>query len=517
MMHIAALLSPIQILSLSKIMSGKKDNAKSAVVIGSGVAGLAIAARLAARGLSVKVFEKNGFPGGKLSDLKIGEYRFDAGPSLFTVPHWVDEIFEQAGKDPEKYFRYRRLPVVCKYFWQNGKSLEVNSEPSETAANMAREFGEDPEALGQYLRKSRKKYELAGEIFLQQPLNRLRTWTDKRVLKALGFLSQYDLFKSLHKTNRRHFKSTEIIQLFDRYATYNGSDPYKTSGMFSMIPHIEMNGGAYAPEGGMYSIALSLFELGKDLGVDYVFNSEVVEIIIENKRARGVQLSDGTVENANVVVTNMDVQLTYENLLPDVKMPAFRKLEERSSSGFIFYWGINRTFPELDVHNIFFGRDYKSEFDAIARGTFSEDPTIYVNITSKYAPRDAPAGCENWFVMINGPNDRGQDWEKWRGILREKVIQRIKDRLNVDLSNHIEVEDVLDPVRLSVRTLSADGALYGSSSNTMWAAFLRQSNRHSRIKNLYFCGGTVHPGGGIPLCISSAKIVDCMVAGDLKL
>ncbi len=498
--------SIILFLSMSKTKT--VEEGKKAVVIGSGVAGLAVAVRLAVRGFEVVVFEKNDKAGGKLTELRTGGYRFDAGPSLFTMPQWVDELHEIAGENPQDHFRYNRLPVVCKYFWQNGKKLEVSADLEKTDKRVVEEFGEKPGTLQNYLQKSRKKYELAGEIFLKRPLNRLKTWTNKKVFRALGHLGRYDLFKSLHKTNRSHFKSPEMVQLFDRYATYNGSDPHRCSGMFSMIPHIELHKGAYAPEGGMYAITEAIYQLGRKLGVRYVFGEEVSKILYEKNRVEGVELKSGERELADVVVSNMDVQLTYEKLLPDVKMPRLRKYEERSSSGFIFYWGIGRNFPQLDVHNIFFSKDYRKEFEAIYRGEFSDDPTIYVNITSKYNPADAPEGRENWFVMINGPNDSGQNWDEVRGELRKMVLERMKSVLDADLETYIECEEVLDPVRLALKTLSADGALYGSSSNSMMAAFLRQSNKHARLKNLYFCGGSAHPGGGIPLCLSSARIVD---------
>ncbi|TVR84441.1 MAG: phytoene desaturase [Saprospirales bacterium] len=488
---------------------------KKVAVIGSGVAGVAIAARLAARGYNVTVFEKNLWPGGKLSEVKVGDFRFDAGPSLFTMPQWVDEIFTVAGENPREHFNYHRLPVVCKYFWQNGKTLDIRQDMGATAAEMSATFGESPDALTKYLSKSSKKYRLAGEIFLQQPLNRFKTWLNWKTVRALKYLPHYDLFKSLHSCNDSHFRSPELIQLFDRYATYNGSDPYRASGMFSMIPHIEMNEGAWAPEGGMIEIVKSLYHLGLRCAVSYRFGSEVSEIKLEGKKVKGVIYNGNKFQEADLVVSNMDINLTYDKLLPGLKPPAKLKYEERSSSGFIFYWGMNRTFPDLDVHNILFSSDYRSEFESIRKGEFSNDPTIYINISSKYHPPDAPNGMENWFVMINGPNDSGQDWEKIKKQLKKIICKRVEKITGVNIEACIVEEEVLDPLKLAKRTLSADGALYGSSSNSMWSAFLRQANQHSSIKNLYFCGGSVHPGGGIPLCLSSARIVDQMINDEL--
>jgi phytoene dehydrogenase-like protein len=208
----------------------------------------------------------------------------------------------------------------------------------------------------------------------------------------------------------------------------------------------------------------------------------------------------------------MDVFPTYKNLLKGIKIPRKKLNQERSSSAVIFYWGINRKFEQLDLHNIFFSQDYKAEFDAIFnKKIIGDDFTVYVNITSKNVPTDAPKDAENWFVMINTPADYGQDWEKIKERLREKTIVKLNRMLNVDLNDLIQEEEVLTPPMIQDKTSSHLGALYGSSSNDKMAAFLRHPNFSSSIKNLYFCGGSVHPGGGIPLCLLSAKIATDLI------
>jgi phytoene dehydrogenase-like protein len=208
----------------------------------------------------------------------------------------------------------------------------------------------------------------------------------------------------------------------------------------------------------------------------------------------------------------MDVFPTYKNLLKGVATPERILSQERSSSAVIFYWGIQKKFDQLDLHNIFFSEDYKAEFDAIFnQKTPSDDFTVYVNITSKDVPSDAPQGGENWFVMINTPADYGQDWGQIKRELREKTIDKLNRILKVDLRPLIQEEAVLTPPLIQQKTSSHLGALYGSSSNDKMAAFLRHPNFTPKIKNLYFCGGSVHPGGGIPLCLLSAKIATDLI------
>jgi len=182
--------------------------------------------------------------------------------------------------------------------------------------------------------------------------------------------------------------------------------------------------------------------------------------------------------------------------------------QEKSTSALIFYWGIKKTFPELNLHNILFSEDYENEFQHLAEGKVSEDPTVYIDITSKYSPEDVPEGCENWFTMVNVPYNSGQNWDEIITRTRKNVINKINRILGINLEDLLEGEDILEPRTIESRTSSHLGALYGTSSNNKMAAFLRHPNFSNKIKNLYFCGGSAHPGGGIPLCLSSAKIVE---------
>jgi phytoene dehydrogenase-like protein len=208
----------------------------------------------------------------------------------------------------------------------------------------------------------------------------------------------------------------------------------------------------------------------------------------------------------------MDISAAYRKLLPHQKHPDKLLSQPKSSSGIVFYWGIKRQFDQLGLHNIFFSADYKAEFEKIFNEqTISDDPTVYINITSKHKPDDAPEGCENWFVLINVPANEGQNWEELVDKTRQNVITKLSNILKTDISKLIENEEVLDPKWIEIRTSSVQGALYGNSSNNKYVAFLRHPNFSSKIRNLYFVGGSVHPGGGIPLALSSAKIMSDMI------
>ena len=252
---------------------------------------------------------------------------------------------------------------------------------------------------------------------------------------------------------------------------------------------------------------MSLFRLAKDIGVGFHFNTKVEKILTSKKRAIGIQTEEQTIP-ADIVVSNSDVVPTYRHLLKAHEAPEKILRQPRSSSALIFYWGITKEFPELDLHNIFFSKDYKTEFDHIFnKQDVYNDPTIYINITSKDEPQDAPKGCENWFTMVNVPSNTGQDWDEIIARTRKNILEKVSRLLKTEISRLIAFEQILDPRTIETRTQSHQGALYGASSNNKFAAFLRHPNFKQGIKNLYFCGGSVHPGGGIPLCLLSGKIV----------
>lgn len=480
---------------------------KKCVVIGAGVAGLATAIRLSQQNYAVTVFEANAYPGGKLSAFTLGGYRFDAGPSLFTMPHFVDELFSLCGEDPTAHFNYIKKEEACRYFWEDGTALVAHSKTDAFATEVETKLGVPKKTLLAYLTKAKKKYDLTEKLFLQQSLHRWSTYFSLDTLKALWHIQSMEIGKSLDQVNREQLQEPHLIQLFNRFATYNGSSPYQTPGIMSLIQHLESHYGTFLPQGGMEQISQSLYRLAQRQGVQFHFDQKVDEILVANKKAVGVRV--GTTKHpADCVVSNMDVFPTYKHLLPTEKMPKNVAREERSSSAVIFYWGIKRTFPQLDLHNIFFSDDYPAEFRAIFETKeLYDDPTVYVNITAKNEKKDAPEGGENWFVMINAPADHGQDWDALTNRLREKVLAKLSRQLGVELSAYIEEETVMRPPDIQAKTQSHLGALYGSSSNNKMAAFLRHPNFSKKVNGLFFCGGSVHPGGGIPLCLLSAKIV----------
>lgn len=483
---------------------------KKAIVIGSGIAGLASALRLRAKGYDVDVFEVNDYAGGKLHAFESRGYRFDYGPSLFTMPQYMEELFQLFKKDPKAHFRYKKKETICHYFWEDGTQFSAEAEEASFVSKASKAFQEPEKNITRYLANSRKKYDLTSQVFLQRSLHKPSTYLSKDALKGVLGMGHLDLMTNLNQVNERYFTNPKLVQLFNRYATYNGSTPYRTPGIMSLIPQLEMRYGTYYPIGGMHAISQSLYRLALEEGVQFHFKNKVQEVLLENGKAIGIE-ADNTYL-ADLVICNMDVFSAYQSILKKAKQPKKVLKQERSSSALIFYWGIKRTFNELDLHNIFFSDDYKGEFNAIFEDhTIHQDPTIYINITSKEESNHAPPNGENWFVMINTPGNKGQDWGQLKNEARKNILAKLSRILKVPIEELIETETILDPVKIEHHTSSHEGSLYGTSSNSKFAAFLRHPNFSSNYQNLYFCGGSAHPGGGIPLCLLSAKIVSDLI------
>ncbi len=490
-------------------------NKLKAYIIGSGIAGIATAIRLAVANFNVTVFEKNNYPGGKISLLKIDGYSFDTGPSLFVQPENIEALFKLADEDIHDYFNYKPVNIGCKYFYEDGSIINAYTDKKKFAQELQKKTGEPEANTLSYLHESGNIYNNIGNIFLNYSLHRISTLKRANILNALRNTKSNYLFLSLDQSNKKQFSNPHTVQLFNRYATYSGSNPYKAPAMLKLIPHIEFSEGVFYPEGGMISIVNALYNLAIKKGVQFKLNTEVQRIIVHEKKAKGLVIND---ENlfADVVISNTDVYFTYLKLLNDkVKADEVLK-QERSSSAIIFYWGIKKEFRQLELHNIFFSKDYKAEFDSIFKQKkLYNDPTVYINITSKLEPgTHAPANKENWFVMVNVASDKNISNKEVIETCRRNVLSKLKRLLKEDIESLIETEDVLHPQLIEELTLSYLGALYGTSSNSRQAAFFRHPNFSKDIEHLYFVGGSVHPGGGIPLCLKSAQITSQIIVED---
>jgi phytoene desaturase len=355
-------------------------------------------------------------------------------------------------------------------------------------------------------------YNYAAKFFLYTPIHELKLLVRKITLKNLIQLGRLDAFSTVHQRVGKYFKDPRLVQIFDRFATYNGSDPFKAPATLNIIAHVELNQGAYYLKGGMYRLVESLVKLCEELQVDINYDSPVRKILNDQHRAKGVQVNGRTIES-DFVICNADVVNAYNQLIDGFERRKYKlKKLEPSLSGMVFLWGVKGKFDQLSHHNIFFSRNYRQEFqDLFEQKTAPSDPTVYIAITSRQDPDHAPENHENWFVLLNMPYlSQEQDWNSSVPKMRHAIITRLMKR-GVDVSKSIVHEKVLTPLDFMNIYNANRGSIYGISSNKQLSAFLRPPNRSREVNNLFFVGGSTHPGGGIPLVILSAKLVSELI------
>ncbi|UKN03614.1 phytoene desaturase family protein [Paracrocinitomix mangrovi] len=477
------------------------------VVIGGGISGIAAALRRKAKGESVLLLEKNEKLGGKLDELKWNGYRWDKGPSLFTLPHLVDELFELFGKNPADYFKYITHYENTRYIFGDRTKLTLFTEKEKRKASLQEVFStQEVDAVENYLQKVSSTYQSIGDLFIDRPKLSFKDALKLEVVKQYPKVISTQMMSSLDGYNRKTLKHPKLVQLFNRFGTYNGSDPYKMSGLYSMIPHLELNIGTYFPIGGMRAIINALVKLCHEVGVDVKLNQTDIEVD-QIEEGYLVNLKDESVKSKNLICS-IDHLNFYKSVLKDNALFAKHAKEERSSSAIVFYWAIDKHFDEIGLHNILFSDDYKSEFHQLFDLAITPlEPTIYIHNSSAIEKMDAPEGCQNWFVMIHTPAGievTDQIMDKARDFIKA----RVKHLLDIDIENHIAFEDSWNMQKVERVTGSYKGALYGGAFNSKLSSFKRHGNKSKKYKNLYFTGGSVHPGGGIPLVLKSAKIVD---------
>jgi phytoene desaturase len=484
------------------------------IIVGGGLGGLATAVRLAAQGRPVTLLEKNERVGGKLNLVHEAGYTFDTGPSLLTMPWVIEELFAAAGRSMGDYLTLDQIEPTCRYRWPDGTLFNAWQRLPQLIQEVERLSPQDVPGLFRFLAHTARIYDAVADSFLLRPFDGV---AELITPKLLSDGPRIDALRSVDAAVRSFFRSPYLRQIFNRYATYNGSSPYISPATFNVIAYIELAEGGWYVRGGMYALAEALLRLARELGVEVRTCAPVAEVLLEGGAARGVRLESGERLKASQVVVNADPRYAYGALVPGQAATAAR-LErlEPSCSGFVLFLGVDKIFPQLAHHNIFFGGDYPAEFAAIFRkGVPAADPTVYVAATCLTDAEHAPPGHMNLFVLVNAPALGPRvNWEREAAPYRDQVIAKL-ERMGLEgLGGAIRYEQIWTPAEIAARYNAAGGAIYGLASNNPFSAFLRPPLRARGLRGLYFVGGGTHPGGGIPLVLLSGRAVAERVTAD---
>jgi phytoene desaturase len=366
-----------------------------------------------------------------------------------------------------------------------------------------------------YLAYAARLYRITSPIFIYDQPPRQASLRKVSISDALRF----DGLRTMSRAIQGYVSSPHLRQVLGMFATYVGASPYLAPATLNVIAHVELNQGVWYPQGGVYRIAQAFARLAGELGVDIRTGCRVQTIEVSQGRLRGVRLASGETLPASAVIANLDVATVYEQLLPpEPKFQRRLRLYQRmdpSCSAFVMLLGVRGEHPHLAHHNEFFSSNYRGEFDQIfSQEVPPSEPTLYVSITSKTTPQDAPSGCENWFVQINVPAlSPAWDWQEHASDYAAQALDLLAQR-GVDIRRKLVCQKLITPLDLQKWTSAYRGALYGASSNNRWAAFRRPHNRCPDLSGLYFAGGTAHPGGGVPMVTLSGRVASQLLLDD---
>ncbi|MDJ0769661.1 MAG: phytoene desaturase family protein [Ilumatobacter sp.] len=474
------------------------------VIIGAGIGGLATSIRLAAAGHHVVVLERNPMVGGKFATLEEGGFTFDLGPSLLTLPHVFDELFQLAGTTLADEVELVRLDPQFSYRWPNGSTLEI---PDDRAARRAALDAFSPGSGDEWARfaeRAERIWEISERTFLAGPmgsafslLSRMRSPLD---------LARIDGNRTLAKSAKSHFEDPRLQQLVGRYATYSGSSPFKAPATLACIPYVEEAFGCWYVMSGLGRLRDAIERVADGMGVEIRTGVDVGSIVTDGGRVAGVALADGGAEGADVVVANVDAAHLYTDLLPSEKEAKQLDQVGKSTSGFVVCAAVRGRTEGIAHHNVFFSLHDQQEFRYLESGNLPLDYTIYACVSSVTDPSQAPPDHENWYLLVNTPPEIGID----KKIMTAGVLNRLAER-GVDLRDRIDFTRTLVPADFEARYRAIGGAIYGTSSNGKRAAFARPNNV-GPIDGLYLAGGSSHPGGGLPMVTISARIVADLIA-----
>ena len=483
------------------------------VVIGAGVGGLAAAIRLAGAGHGVTVVERLDTVGGKLAERAAAGFTWETGPSLLTLPGVFVELAAGVGHDLDDLVDLVRLDPVCRYRFADGSTFDHRAGLDDAAAaaeSLAPGAGADWRA---FMAHAASVWHVAERTFfagpMSSPLRLLRRMRSPRDLLAI------DPLRTLHRRAAASFTDPRLVQYVDRYATYSGSSPFEAPATLSCIAHVEQEHGAWYVRGGLGRLADALGRLATDVGVRIRTGAEVSAITQRGGRATGVELTGGERVTADAVVADADALHLYRDLLPHARALRRAEAAPRSSSGFALLLGVEGSTTGLAHHNVSFSADYGAEFRSLFEQRQPiDDPTIYVAASSVTDAGQAPPGCENWFVLVNAPSfSTGEAPEHAYEGYGDHLLDVMAAR-GWDLTGRIVHREEITPAAIADRYRTPGGAIYGTSSNGPLAAFLRPGNR-GPLDRLYLCGGSSHPGGGLPLVAISGRIAAELCLADL--
>ena len=485
-------------------------------IIGGGLGGLAAACTLAARGYPVILFERNEWLGGKATTVEGAGFRFDAGPTIVTIPSVLRRIFAEAGRRMEDYLDMGRLDPQWRCFFEDGSVLNLVQDPKQMTSVLER-FAPGTNSGQRYLdfiKLSERLNGISQRHFFYKPIGGLRDMFDFTTSfdpKVLGDVIAMRLGRSVAGTVRSFTPDARVAQMMDHFTQYVGSSPYGSPAVLCGIAHMQTDEGIWYPMGGTRAVPIALAKLARELGVEIRTKAHISRILTQGKHVTGVRTNRGEEIALRALVSNCDSVRTHRELIGGEVGARFehRRGYEAACSGVVLYLGLKKRYDHLAHHDFVFSRDPQEEFEWIyKKGEPAPDPTCYLAATSCSDPATAPVGGEALYVLVHTPYLRPHhDWKKMLPAYRRVIIEKLKRTGGMpDLEERIVFERTLTPQDINDRYHVLNGAIYGLASHGRFLGAFKPGNRSPDLGGLYLAGGSAHPGPGMPMVLMSGWI-----------
>jgi phytoene desaturase len=480
---------------------------KSVLVIGAGIGGITAAIHLARRGRHVTVLEKNSHPGGRCDRFSRDGHHFDTGPTLFVFPLLYAAEFSSLGTCMSEWLDLQRVDPTYHLVFEDGKQLALTSEMKFMQEQLEAIQPGSFRGFQRYLREGERHYQLVVDKLVNREF---RKASDFFGIHNLDLIFRLKPLINHYRNMSAYFDEPRLKSAFTFQDIYTGLSPFEAPATFSMMPYTELAHGVWYPTGGMYRVVETLADLGRQAGVEFIFNSSVERIVVNSTHARGVVLADGTRLDADVLLANADLPYVYQNLLPQDGTARELSRKKFSCSAISFFWGVDKKIENLGPHTLFLADDYRENFEHIQNLGLPANPSLYLHAPARLDPSMAPRGQDTLtaIVPVGHLSENGeQNWDKLRDEARQHVFHRLRTLGITDLEAHLKFEETYTPLSWAKRYNLVKGSTHGLSHKLTQMAYFRPSNRHARYQNLYFVGASTHPGTGIPTAMVSARLV----------
>ncbi len=478
------------------------------IVIGAGIGGIAASARLAKAGCQVTVIEKNSAPGGRVNQIVRDGHRFDTGPTLYLMPEIFEETYRALGTTVQNHLDLRRIDPTYRINWDDGSELALTSD----LINLQSQLEEmEPGSFGgllNYLAEGNRHYHVSLEKFIGRNFLNIFEYFN---LKNLPLIFQAKALVKHYANASRYFHHPRLRAAFTFQDMYLGVSPFDALATYSLLQYTELADGVWYPMGGFYSVIKDMVSIAENLGVEFIYNRPARKINVDGRRATSIVLEDGEEIRGDVILANADLPYVYRSLLPDPQQSQKLQKLKYTCSTIMFYWGVDKQFPEIGHHNVFLSDDYAGSFDQIFnQHTLPKDPSFYIHAPTRTDLSAAPEGQDSLFVLIpvsHIDESNRSNWDRLVDISRKSVINRLEQKGVKDLEKHLKFEIIYTPLNWENDYNLEKGSTFGLSHNFMQVGYFRPANRHRKWENLYFVGSSTHPGGGVPIALLSARLV----------